>query len=107
MLGFRRFDKTEGPGWSAVLLLHESSGTVVEFQQHDRNDGEPFDPARTGLDHLGLKVGSRADLDDWQRHFAEHEVDFTPVVEREYGAVLTFRDPDGRQLEMFYRDGHP
>jgi hypothetical protein len=26
---------------------------------------------------------------------------------REYGSVLTFRYPDGRQFEMFYRERHP
>jgi glyoxylase I family protein len=107
VLDFQRFDATSGDGWSAVLLLHPPSGSVVEFQQHDRNDGEPFDPARTGLDHMGFMVASRAELDEWQAKFAELDVDFTPVVEREYGAVLTFRDPDGRQLEMFYRENHP
>ena len=30
-----------------------------------------------------------------------------PIADREYGSVLTFRDPDGRQFEMFYRAGHP
>jgi glyoxylase I family protein len=34
-------------------------------------------------------------------------VDHTPIADREYGAVLTFRDPDGIQLEMFHRPGHP
>ena len=107
VLGFQRFDKTEGEGWAAVLLLHRPSSKIVEFQQHEANQGELFDPARTGLDHLGLKVASREELDGWQQHFAEHGVEFTPVVEREYGAVLTFRDPDGRQLEMFYRENDP
>ncbi|WP_278184289.1 hypothetical protein [Mycobacterium kubicae] len=30
-----------------------------------------------------------------------------PIVERDYGAVLTFKDPDGIQFEMFYRADHP
>lgn len=104
---FRRFDATEGDGWSAVLLLHAPSATVIEFQQHDANQGERFDPRRTGLDHIGFRVGARADLDEWQQHFADLGVEHTPIVERDYGAVLTFRDPDGRQFEMFYRENHP
>jgi glyoxylase I family protein len=107
VLGFRRFEVTSGDGWSAVLLLHPRSGTVMEFQQHDANEGEPFDPTRTGIDHLGFQVASRAALDEWQRHFEAEQVDFTPVVEQEYGAVLTFRDPDARQFEMFFRKDHP
>ncbi len=87
--------------------MHAPSATVIEFQQHDANQGERFDPTRTGLDHIGFKVSTRGELDAWQQHFTRHEVDFTPVAEREYGAVLTFRDPDGRQFEMFYREDHP
>jgi glyoxylase I family protein len=34
-------------------------------------------------------------------------VTYTPTVHREYGAVLTFKDPDGIQFEMFWRHEHP
>jgi glyoxylase I family protein len=107
VMGFARFDSTSGQGWHAVLLLHPASATIVEFQQHDANGGESFDPRRTGLDHMGFKVDSRAELEEWQRHFDELGVDYTPIVDREYGSVLTFRDPDERQFEMFYRENHP
>jgi glyoxylase I family protein len=107
VLGFTPLEETSGDGWSAIILVHPASGTVIEFQQHEGNDGSLFDPRRTGLDHVGFKVAERDDLDVWQRHFAALGVDFTPVVDREYGSVLTFRDPDGRQFEMFHRPGHP
>jgi hypothetical protein len=29
------------------------------------------------------------------------------VVEHDYGSVLTFKDPDDIQFEMFYRENHP
>ncbi len=67
VLDFRRFDATEAGGWSAVLLIHAPTTTVIEFQQHDANQGERFDPRRTGLDHVGFRVRTRAELDDWQR----------------------------------------
>ena len=100
-------ERVEGPGWKGILLIDPASATVIEFQQHDANRGEMFDPTRTGFDHMGLKVDTRAELDDWQAHFAKLGVTHTPVVEREYGCVLTFKDPDGIQFEMFYREGHP
>jgi glyoxylase I family protein len=100
-------ERVEGPGWKGILLIDPASATVIEFQQHDANGGEMFDPTRTGFDHMGLKVDTRAELDDWQAHFAQLGVTHTPVVEREYGCVLTFKDPDGIQFEMFYRAGHP
>jgi len=47
------------------------------------------------------------DLDTWQAHFANRGVAFSPVVHREYGSVLTFKDPDGIHFEMFHRVDHP
>jgi glyoxylase I family protein len=107
VLGMTELERVSGDGWRAVLLLHRDSGTVLEYQQHERNEGAPFDPARTGLDHVGFLVADRAALDDWAEHLRAAGVDHTPVVDREYGAVLTFRDPDGIQLEMFWRPDHP
>lgn len=107
VLGFEELERVTGEGWTAVLLLHPASATVVEFQQHDANQGEPFDPTRTGFDHLGLMVRDVAELDVWQARFEELGVVHTPVVHRDYGSVLTFKDPDGIQLEVFFRAGHP
>ena len=93
-------------GWRAILLgLTES--IAIEFQQHDANRGETFDPTRTGFDHMGLKVDRREELDEWQAHFERLGVEHTPVVDREYGSVLTFKDPDRIQFEMFYMEDHP
>jgi glyoxylase I family protein len=107
VFGLQEIDRTKADGWFAVLLVHPASGTVIEFQQHDANAGERFDPTRTGFDHLGLLVRERAELDEWQEHFERLGVTHTPTVDREYGSVLTFKDPDGIQAEMFYRANHP
>jgi glyoxylase I family protein len=100
-------DRTAGDGWKAVLLIHQPTATIIEFQQHDQNRGERFDPARTGFDHMGFKVDDVDALAEWQAHFERLGVEHTPTVHREYGSVLTFRDPDGIQFEMFYRQNHP
>lgn len=106
VFGLERIDTIQEDTWHAVLLLL-ADRIAVEFQQHDANGGETFDPVRTGFDHMGLKVDSRQDLDVWQAHFERLGVEHTPVVDREYGSVLTFKDPDRIQFEMFYREGHP
>ena len=103
----KELDRASGDGWSAILLIHPETATILEFQQHDTNRGERFDPTRTGFDHMGFKVDTRAALDEWQQHFERLSVVHTPVVHREYGSVLTFKDPDGIQFEMFYRENHP
>ena len=107
VFGLSDVDRAHGDGWHGILLLHPSTATSIEFQQHDANEGEGFDPARTGFDHMGFKVDDVAALDEWQAHFEALGVTHTPVVHMPYGSVLTFKDPDGIQFEMFYRDGHP
>ncbi len=105
--GLGDLDRVSGERWEGILLIHPATATVLEYQQHDANQGERFDPTRTGFDHLGFKVDDPRQLDEWQAHFEQHGVTFTPVVHHEYGSVLTFKDPDGIQFEMFYRQGHP
>jgi glyoxylase I family protein len=107
VLGLQEIDRTEGEGWRGILLVHPPSATVLEFQQHDANRGETFDPTRTGFDHIGLMVETRAELDDWRAHFEKLGVEHSPIADREYGSVLCFKHPDGIQFEMFYREGHP
>lgn len=90
-------------GWHGILL--ELTGSIaLEFQQHDANAGDTFDPVRTGFDHMGLAVDSRDELVRWQEHFEALGVVHTPVVDREYGSVLTFKDPDRIQFELFHLD---
>ncbi len=55
----------------------------------------------------GLKVDTRAELEDWLEHFERLGVKHSPIADRDYGSVLCFRDPDGIQLEMFHREAHP
>jgi len=100
-------DRVVGDGWHGILLMHRWSRTIIEFQQHDRNQGENFDPRRTGFDHMGFKVDKRADLDEWLQRFEQRGVTHSPIAEREYGAVLPFKDPDGIQFEMFFKSDHP
>ena len=88
VFGLTEIDRTEGDGWKGILLLHPTSATIIELQQHDSNRGEAFDPVRTGFDHMGLKVDARAALDEWQSHFERLGVTYTPVVDREYGLSL-------------------
>ena len=107
VFGFSELDRVEGEGWQGVLLLHAPTKTIIELQQHEGNGGEAFDPRRTGFDHMGFKVGERQMLEVWKAHFEQLGVAHSPIADREYGSVLTFKDPDGIQFEMFYREGHP
>jgi glyoxylase I family protein len=93
------------------ILASEDMGLVFALHAHDSSDGAPFEEARTGLDHVGIVVPLRADLEQWQDHLAGHGVERTdradkpltqsPIADEAYGSVLVFRDPDNIQLEMF------
>ena len=107
LLDLTEIDRVHGDGWRGILLLHPPSRTIIEFQQHDENGGEAFDPRRTGFDHMGFKVDKRSDLDEWLARFEQLGVTHSPIADREYGGVLTFKDPDGIQFEMFFKADHP
>jgi glyoxylase I family protein len=107
VLEFSEIDRVAGDRWRGILLMHPSSRTIVEFQQHDANTGEAFDPRRTGFDHMAFKVDARTALDEWPARFEQLGVSHSPIAEREYGAVLTFKGPDGLQFEMFFKADHP
>jgi glyoxylase I family protein len=107
LLDLTEIDRVHGDGWRGILLLHPPSRTIIEFQQHDANGGETFDPRRTGFDHMGFKVDKRSDLDEWLARFEQLGVTHSPIADREYGGVLTFKDPDGIQFEMFFKADHP
>jgi glyoxylase I family protein len=96
-----RLDHHEG--WHGILL-ELTEAIAIELQQHDANAGEAFNPVRTGFDHMGLAVDSRDELLEWQARFESLGVVHTPPVDREYGTVLTFKDPDRIQFELFYLD---
>jgi len=103
LFGLPRLMEIDEDTWRAVLL-ELPDGRAIEFQQHDHNAGETFDPVRTGFDHMGFDVATRDELIEWQTHFERRGVVHTPVVDRHYGSVLTFKDPDRIQFEMFYLD---
>lgn len=107
VLGFRLLEENLEDAFDEWILLHPDNHMVLCLQQHKANRGEPFDPVRTGGDHLGLRVNSRVELDRWTAWFADHGVVRSPVADRPYGSVLCFKDPDGIQLELFFRPDHP
>jgi glyoxylase I family protein len=89
------------PAWDFMIVLH----------RHDTNDTNLFAETTTGLDHAGLAVASRAELEAWQAHLeacgivradtADKPLTQSPIADEVYGSVLVFRDPDNIQLELF------
>jgi catechol 2,3-dioxygenase-like lactoylglutathione lyase family enzyme len=99
------------PGGTGMILADEAWQFVIALHRHDANGSETFAETRTGLDHVGLKVPSRADLEAWQAHLeaagvvraaaADRPCTQSPIDDRPFGSILGFRDPDNIQLELF------
>ena len=83
------------PEWRLIIVLH----------RHDAHQRERFAETRTGLDHVGFAVPTRADLEAWQAHLQALGVEQSPIADTPYGYILVFRDPDNIQLELFAPPG--
>lgn len=99
------------PGGVGKVLSDADRQLSFVLHRHDTNDGVSFLETRTGLDHVGMTVANRADLESWQSHLENHGVrrsaaadrplTQSPIADESYGSVLVFRDPDNIQLELF------
>lgn len=82
------------------------------LHHHDDNDRALFSEVATGLDHIGLAVTTRSELDSWQQHLAANGVTLvdeaskpltqSPIVDAPYASVLVFRDAQrnaGRSID--------
>jgi glyoxylase I family protein len=87
-----------------VLLLEPRSGLAIGLHANTGNNGERFDEACTGLDHVGFNVAGREALESWAAWLDELGVEHSGIRTGNepfpYG-TLVFRDPDNIQLELF------
>ncbi|MGV0787617.1 VOC family protein [Mycolicibacterium sp. XJ2] len=86
------------------LLIDPRSGVVIGLHTNTGNDGNQFDEARTGLDHVALNVASRDELDAWTRRLDELGIEHSGVRAADEPfpfATVVFRDRDNIQLELF------
>lgn len=88
------------------IFMHPSTGFTLSLMRHEDSHGGDFTELATGLDHLGLTAGSRADLEEWERRFDELGVSYTPIRDMEFGFHLNFRDPDNIALELSAPNEH-
>ena len=98
------------PGGVGKILSDPERQLSFVLHRHYTNDGVSFLETRTGLDHVGMMVANRAELESWQSHLENHGVrrsaaadrplTQSPIADEYYGSVLVFRDPDNIQLEL-------
>jgi glyoxylase I family protein len=98
-------------GGVGKLLSNEDRSLMFVLHRHDANDGQLFSERATGLDHVGLSVTTRVELEQWEQHLEANGIvladpaakPFTrsAIIDAPYASVMVFRDPDNIQLELF------
>lgn len=86
------------------LLVEPRSGVVIGLHTNTGNDGQAFDEARTGLDHVALNVASRDELESWTARLDELGIEHSGIRSGDQPfpfSTVVFRDPDNIQLELF------
>ncbi|MGI5168007.1 VOC family protein [Spirillospora sp. CA-253888] len=101
LFGLTEFAKVVNDGWTEVICVYPEGLMILGFTQHDDAGGARYDHRNPGLDHLAFGVADRAELERWRERFAELGVVHSPIAETPWGPVLSFRDPDDVQLELF------
>ena len=82
------------------VCLHRLPGFSLALLRPDGASGDRFSALRTGLDHLGLAAGSRAELVEWEQRLRAAGVASSPIQDMPFGHHLNFTDPDGIALEL-------
>ncbi len=101
-LGFEIDAEIEGEGFRRTRLRAPGSGLTLTLTAHEQQTGEPFDERRAGLDHIAFNVGSAEAVQELKGRFEERGVVHSEVKQAASGsAMITLRDPDNIQLEVF------
>jgi glyoxylase I family protein len=103
VLGFRLVTTVEKPGFRAWEVVHPS-GVPVGLVVHEDVASDRFDAHGVGLDHLALKVRDRPTLEEWARHLDQLGVPHSGIKEENGGPLITLRDPDNIQIELWAFD---
>jgi glyoxylase I family protein len=87
-----------------ICLQEGRSGFTLCLLSHGQSGGDPFNETRTGLDHIEFFVSSEDELDRWASWLDDQGVAHSGVKSPSYTAnrMITFRDPDNIQLELFW-----
>ena len=101
VLGLEVVAEMQGDGFRRNRLRAPDSGVTLTLTRHDQQSGEPFNERRPGMDHVALHVGSAEDVEALEERFADLGVQHSQPRVSDETAVITLRDPDNIQIEVF------
>jgi glyoxylase I family protein len=103
MLGFAVDSHVEGETFRRTRLRHPDAGITLTLTAHAEGSADAFDERRTGMDHVSFAVPTIDDLHQLKARFDEKGVDHSEIkpIASGAGGMITFRDPDNIQLELF------
>ncbi|HUR23718.1 MAG TPA: VOC family protein [Acidimicrobiales bacterium] len=102
VLGLDVAAEIEGDGFRRTRLRAAGSGVTLTLTSHEEQSGEPFSERRAGMDHVAFQVGGVQAVEELKRHFEELGVTHSQVKSTTTGtALITLRDPDNIQIEVF------
>ncbi len=103
VLGFELDSEVKGDGFRRNRMRHPDARITLTLTEHDAGSGDRFDERRTGMDHVAFAVPTMEDILSFKERFEERGVDHSEIRASVSGAggVITFRDPDNIQLEVF------
>jgi glyoxylase I family protein len=91
----------EGTAFDGTEAMLVAGRTALCLQCHRANSGDGFDPRRTGLDHIALRVGNLDDLHAFAEHLDRAGVAHSGVKPlTTYGHFIELHDPDGILVEL-------
>ncbi len=103
MLGFAVDSHVEGKTFRRNRMRHPDAGITVTLTAHEDGSADAFDERRTGMDHVSFSVPTIRDLHALKERLEAKGVDHSEVKPTASGAggMITLRDPDNIQLELF------
>ena len=102
VLGFEVTAEIDGAGFRRIRLVAPGSGVTLTLTAHDGELGGAFDEHRPGLDHVAFEVADSDAFDALKERFVRMGVVHSDVKTSDgRNALITFRDPDNIQLEVF------
>jgi glyoxylase I family protein len=101
VLGLESVAEIEGEGFRRTRLRASNRGVTLTLTRHDDQSGETFSERRPGMDHVAFHVGGVQDVEALKQRFTDLGVQHSEIRTSGETAVITLRDPDNIQIEVF------